>query len=171
MLKLFSKNTSALTKRNILDILKLKDMNWKYGLKKQEKFFSENIRKKDIHNLLYNSSILVGYTCLRKKKYCDKNLKFNFFHFDTLIINKKFRYLGLGRKLMKFNNKIIKEKKSCGILICKKKMLKFYEKYQWKSSGNKFKNKFIMFYCTKLGKKILIKKTFANDTNFFQNIF
>ena len=162
MYKLFSKLTSKLTKKNILDILKLKDTEWKYGIDKQQKFFYQNIKNDDIHNLFYKCNNLIGYTCLRKKYYPKKNLNNYFLHFDTLIIKKKFRSLGLGHKIMNFNNKIIKNNKSYGILICKKNMVKFYEKFYWTNSKKIFKKKYIMFYCMDFKKKNL-KKLFNFD--------
>ena len=116
MFKLISCETNKLSKKNILEILKLKDTYWRYGISEQKKFFQKKINKNDIHNLLYIKRVLKGYTCLRKKKYSYKSKKIHFFIFDTLVINKKVRSSGYGGKLMKFNNQIINKHKLLAFL-------------------------------------------------------
>ena len=51
----FSKKTYELSKKEISKILELKDQSWSYGNLSQEKFFKKNIKKKDLHNLLFKS--------------------------------------------------------------------------------------------------------------------
>ena len=154
MLKFFSIKTNKLSKKNILDIIKLKNIKWKYGLKKQQIFFKKNIKKFDSHNMLYDKKILVGYTCLRKLKFKRNSRSFKYLIFDTLIIRKKYRHRGFGDKIMKFNNKIIKKQKLTAFLICQKRMVFFYRKFNWIDSQKIFKKKNIMFYPEKLNTKI-----------------
>lgn len=146
MFKLISCETNKLTKKNILEILKLKDTYWRYGISEQKKFFKKKINKNDIHNLLYIKSDLKGYTCLRKKKYLFKSKKFHFFLFDTLVINKKVRSSGYGSKLMKFNNQIINKHKLLAFLICKNKVKPFYKKFRWSDTKVSLNKKSIMIY-------------------------
>ena len=84
--------TEKLSKKNILQICKLKDFHWKFGLQNQISWFNKNIKKNDLHNLLYIKKDLAGYTSLRKGYYnYSKNKKKNFLLFDTLILNPKYR--------------------------------------------------------------------------------
>ena len=55
----------------------------------------------------------------------------NYLHFDTFIIDKKYRSMNYSSKLMQFNNSIIKKKKSFSILLCENDMLKYYSKFNW----------------------------------------
>ena len=46
-------------------IFKLKKKNYNFKLKDQLKWFDTNIKKNDIHNLLFFKKKLIGYNCLR----------------------------------------------------------------------------------------------------------
>ena len=51
--KLISKTTPLLSKKEIKNICILKDTQWKYGIKSQLNWYKKNIKKEDIHNLLF----------------------------------------------------------------------------------------------------------------------
>ncbi len=59
--------TSDLKKGQIFNICALKDTCWKYGIKNQFKWFKNNVKSNDFHNLLYDKNSLIGYTLLRKR--------------------------------------------------------------------------------------------------------
>ena len=130
---LISINTSKLSKKKILEINKLKDTQWKFGVKSQIKWFKKNAKKNDIHNLLYNKSKLIGYTFLRKRTYTTQNSKKkkNYILFDTLVILKKYRNKKISRLLMLFNNTVIIESGLFSFLICKNSLVNFYKKNNW----------------------------------------
>ena len=88
---------------------------------------------------------------LRKKKCFFKNRHISYFHFDTLIIQKKLRNKKISPILMNFTNDFIKFKKAVSVLYCEDNLIKFYTKYKWKKISQK-----ISFQ--KL--KIIIKKMF-----------
>ena len=130
--KLISKETTNLTKEEILKICILKKIHWKYGIKNQLDWFKNNIMDNDIHNLLFIDKKLVGYTALRRKKFFYSYLKKdNYLLFDTLIIDKKYRDMKLSNLLMTFNNAVIKQSDYFSFLICKKGLLDFYKKNKW----------------------------------------
>ena len=130
-IKLKSLKTKSLKKKDIEEICKLKNKEWKYGLKSQLNFFEKNYHKLDIHNLIYFKKKLIGYTALRKRLYGIRNNFKKYLLFDTLIIDSKFRKKKLSFELMNFNNKVIKKNKKFSFLICKSKMIKFYKKFDW----------------------------------------
>lgn len=130
-MRLYSKKTFQLDKSIINQILNLKDSYWKFGIKSQRQFFLKNIKKKDIHNLLFINSRLVGYTLLKNMQIKQNDNLINYLHFDTFIIDKKYRSMNYSPKLMQFNNSIIKKKKSFSILLCENDMLKYYSKFNW----------------------------------------
>src|SRR6056300_1538592 len=113
--------SSRLTNHEIKQICLLKDKQWKFGIKSQLKWFKNNIKEFDLHNLFYINSKLVGYTLLRKRSYKIENLKKNthYFLFDTLVIDKKYRGMKLSDLLMSFNNTIIKQSGFLSFLICR----------------------------------------------------
>ena len=132
-IKLVSKLSSHLSKKDIMNICYLKNKQWNFGIKSQLEWFKTNIKSNDIHNLFYIHSNLIGYTALRIKTYKVNGSKKNkkYFLFDTLIINKKYRNLNLSSILMNFNNFIIKQSGYFSFLICKKKLINFYIKFGW----------------------------------------
>ena len=137
MFKLLNLKTTDLNKNLVIEILKLKNTHWKKGLESQKKHFKENISKSDIHILLYYKKRLSGYVLLRKKKCFFKNRHISYFHFDTLIIQKKLRNKKISPNLMNFTNDFIKFKKAVSVLYCEDNLIKFYTKYKWKKISQK----------------------------------
>ena len=132
---LSSKKTNQLNKKEVSNILNLKEQQWKFGLNSQKKFFKKNVKNYDFHNFIYssqNKKNLIGYTCFRIRHLSVENQKFKYMLLDSIIIKKKFQKKNYGRKLMKFNNSFIKKKKLPSFLFCSKKNLKFFEMFKWK---------------------------------------
>ena len=90
-LSLVSLNTLKLNKDKIIKISKLKDSQWRFGINSQLEWFKNNIKRNDIHNLLYIKSKLIGYTLLRRRSFNNNNLLKKYILFDTLIIHKDYR--------------------------------------------------------------------------------
>jgi len=131
IVKLISKKVEKLSKSEILEICKLKEEQWKYDIKSQIDYFNKNVKKNDVHNLLFINTKLAGYTLLRKRSCLINKIKKKYFFLDTLIIKKKFREQKKSRLLMDFNNEIIKQYKMFSFLICNKNFLKYYKKFNW----------------------------------------
>ena len=131
--------SKKLIKKEIKEICLLKDQHWKFGLNSQLRWFENNVKKKDINNLLYIKSKLIGYTLLRKRSCKIDNLekKTNYLLFDTLIIDKNFRNIKLSNLLMNFNNFIIKDTGLFSFLVCENKLVDFYKKNEWKKLNRK----------------------------------
>lgn len=127
-LSIFTKN---LNNQTIKKICKLKNVHWKFGLKSQIKFFKDNLKKNDIHNLIVKDKELIAYTALRNLNFFIGKKKIRYLRFDTLIVDKKYRGKGYSNKIMELNNKTIKNKKKPSILICRKNMVKFYSNHGW----------------------------------------
>lgn len=138
VIKLFSIKTKELNPKILLQIIKLKKSFWHYSIKSHYFWFKKNIDKNDIHNLLIFNNNLVGYTALRKR-FCFIKKKISYLYFDTLIIKKKFRGIGLFPILMYFNNFIIKKNKERSFLLCNKNSINLYKDFNWKLIN---KNKF-----------------------------
>ena len=129
---LISLDTLKLNKEKIIQISKLKDSQWNFGLKSQIKWIQKNVKKNDIHNLLYIKSKLIGYTLLRRRSFNTSNqFKKKYLLFDTLIIHKDYRNKKLSKLMMVFNNTIIKETGFFSFLICKNDLVSFYKKNGW----------------------------------------
>ena len=136
---LISFNTSQLSKDKVAQICKLKDSQWKFGIKSQHQWFKDNVKKNDIHNLLYIKSKLIGYTLLRIRLYNTDNnsKKKNYILFDTLVIDKNYRKKKLSNLMMNYNNLVIKETGFFSFLICKSNLVNFYKKNNWTKLNKK----------------------------------
>ena len=129
--------TKKLKKDVILNICKLKNTHWKYGVRSQLKWFYEHIQDNDIHNLAYIKKKLVGYILLRKKNFLSKKLKLNYLYYDTLIVAKKYRKHKIAYKLTNLAAKVIIKSKLHSMLLCEKKNETFYKKNKWKKMNTK----------------------------------
>ena len=119
-------------------ILHLKMQHYKYSYSKQKLWFKNKIKNNDLHNVIFYNKKLIGYTCLRQKKYSNSKNQFKKnLIFDTCLIDKDFRFLGLGALLMRFNNKIIRKRRKPAFLLCKKDLVNFYKKFKWKKINKK----------------------------------
>jgi hypothetical protein len=133
-----SKKTFQLKKNEIVQICKLKNSFWKFGLRSNLDWFKNNIKRNDIHNLFFANFKLIGYTVLRVNSLFKNKNKIKYFYFDTLIIDKKYRSNKLSSILMNFNNQTILNNKKISFLICQKQMIKFYKKFFWKLLNKKY---------------------------------
>lgn len=159
-MNLYSKSSNKLSKNQVLNICRLKDTHWKYGLKSQKNFFFKNVGREDIHNIIFIKKKIIGYTLLRKSKIKYSRKQENYLHFDTLIINKKFRGKNISKKLMQLNNRIIKKNKTFSILLCNKSMIKYYQRFNWNEIDKKMirvrSRKTYMIYNKKMKKKFIL---------------
>ena len=161
-----TKLSKNLSKSEINQICKLKNTQWKHTLVSQINWFKKFVKKNDIHNFVINKKKIVGYTFLRKRTlFIKKNfIKKNYLYFDTLIINKDFRNLGLGKKVMILNSKIIRRNKLPSFLVCEKNLMKFYKKFGWK----KLNKKSVEFEDYKIKKKSIMSFNLKKFENKFK---
>ncbi len=138
-MKFYKKPTLKLKKKDILDIAKLKNSHWNFGITSQLKWFKDqkNVFKNDFHLFLRKTKKIVGYVQLGKRKYILNSKDNNYYLFRTLIVLKKERNEKLAKKIMFEVSKFIKKKKIPAFLLCKKNLIKFYEKYGWDKLNKK----------------------------------
>ena len=143
-MKFYKKLTLRLKKKDILDIVKLKNSHWNFSISSQLSWFknNNNVFKNDFHLFLKKNEKIVGYVQLGKRKYILNSKVNNYYLFRTLIVTKKERNKKLATKIMNEVSKFIKQKKLPSFLLCKKNLIKFYEKHGWiKFTKKKFKVK------------------------------
>ena len=157
MIKLISLKTNEIKKKQINDILLLKDQHWKFGIKSQLNNFKNNFHKSDVNNCLFLKDELIGYTALKLRSFSNNNNKY--FLFDTLIIKKKYRNKNYSSILMDFNNFIIKNNNKSSFLICNKEMTKFYKNHHWRNL-----NKNEVFFSDCKTNKIVMSYNYFNKT-------
>ena len=82
-----SVHTCKLKKKDIIQICKLKNSYWNFGLKSNLRWFKKNVKKNDINNLIYLKKKIIGYTLFRKRTVIINKKKIKYLYFDTLIID------------------------------------------------------------------------------------
>ena len=141
-MKFYKKLTLKLKKKDILDIAKLKNSHWIFGIISQLNWFKDqkNVFKNDFHLFLKKNKKIIGYVQLGKRKYVLNSKENSYYLFRTLIVLKKERNEKLAKKIMHEVSNFIKQKKLPSFLLCKKNLIKFYEQYGWiKLNKKKFK--------------------------------
>ena len=126
-----SAKTIKLKKKEILSICKLKNTEWKYGIKSQLMWFKKNIKNNDIHNMVFLKKNLVGYNLLRKRLFLLNGKKNFYLYFDTIIVLKKYRKMKIGKLICELSSIIIKKTNFHSMLICQNTLIKFYKKFKW----------------------------------------
>ena len=108
--------TSKLNKRQINEIISLKNLYWGFGEESQKIWFKKNALLNDTHNLMVVNNEIVGYTFLSNRNlkiYHLSKLKNNLGYtlFSTLILKQKYRNYFYVSRMMNFNSGIILKKK------------------------------------------------------------
>ena len=86
--------------------------------------------------MMFINSKLIAYTLLRKRNYIVDKVFKKYLLFDTLVLGKKYRNKKLSNLIMYFDNEIIRQNKKLSFLICKKDLIDFYKKFNWKLIKN-----------------------------------
>ena len=137
-MKFQSIKTSELNKKQIDQILNLKNIHWKHGYESQLTWFKKNALLDDFHNLMLINNEIVGYTFLANRslkmfRLNKINKKVSYTLFATLILSEKYRNFFYVSKFMKFNSKIIYKKNNPSFLLCHEHNLKLYKFFGWLS--------------------------------------
>ena len=137
-MKFQSIKTSELNKKQIDQILNLKNIHWKHGYESQLTWFKKNALLDNSHNLMLINNEIVGYTFLANRSlkifHINKiNKKVSYTLFATLILSEKYRNFFYFSKFMKFNSKIIYKKNNPSFLLCHEHNLKLYKFFGWSS--------------------------------------
>ena len=132
-MKFYKIPTLKLKKKDVLDIAELKNSHWNFGISSQLSWFNnnKNVFKNDFHLFIKKTEKIISYVQLGKRKYILNSKEKNYFLFRTLIVLKEEINEKLAKKIMQEVSKFIKKKKLPSFLLCKKNLIKFYEKYGW----------------------------------------
>ena len=157
MLSLIKVKTKNLSIKQINKICKIKMQKWKFNFKSQKKFLLKNYDLDDIHQMVLIQDKIVGYNCLK----FIKNLNKTIIIFDSLIIDKNYRGMGISNMILLSSINEIKNKKKQCYLYSDKSLQKYYEKFGWVRIDKKNikierkNNMILMKFQSKLSKKVL----------------
>ena len=173
-MKLIKIKNKEIDKLMIDKICKFKMKFWKYNLNSQLDFFYENHNNDDLHFIITNNKRILAYNVLKKRIFTKidkskKNVKRYFFLFDSFLVDEDYRNQNLGSKHLKENKIYLKKVGKPGFLLCKKKLINFYTKNDWKLIVNKNfrvknykKKKYLMSFNFNLNKQDIPTKFILN---------
>lgn len=139
-----------LTEQDLEKIVSLKKKHWNYSTEEHQNWINNNINKDDIHVLMIENEVLVGYLNLIQTEVILNNEIHFFLGIGNVCSLEK--GLGYGRELLIGMQKYLFENNFKGVLFCKDKLVGFYSRFGWKLiDKNKiisenYKNVNIMFY-------------------------
>ena len=120
---------SELSRTELEKIISIKKKHWSYTSIEHENWISDNICNDDIHVMMLENEILVGYMNLVNVEVIINNQKNIFLGIGNVcsLIQGK----GYGKKLILGVQEFIIKNNFKGILFCKNKLVDFYKKYNW----------------------------------------
>jgi len=123
-----------LNKELLLEIVHLKKLSWDYPISNHLKWIEENIRENDIHFLLYDNDLFVAYMNLVEVHVRQNDKQIPFWGIGNVC--SKYKGRGDGKKLMNEVNSFLTNNSFYGLLFCKKHLVEFYNKFDWKLITN-----------------------------------
>ena len=115
----------------IKNIIELKQQYWSYPIESQLKWIKNNIHNDDLHVMLYDEKLLIGYLNLVKLEVEIDGVKYQANGLGNLCVDKNRTKLGLGKIMVTMANKILDETKCMGFLLCHLELVEFYKKAGW----------------------------------------
>lgn len=122
--------TNEMVTETIEIINDLKNQYWKHTKEEHMKWFKDNIKSDDEHLLIWGHNLLAYLNLIHVDVEIDKR-PYRMFGIGNVCVSKERKHAGIGTILMATVNAFLKEKKSCGLLLCHENMLKFYESCGW----------------------------------------
>lgn len=126
------KQTKELNEYDMDSLIALKQQYWNYSTNKQEKWFEKNIIADDYHILIYlGGGGLLAYLNAVNVEVDINYSQHRMMGIGNVCVDEKHTHTGVGSILMACINAFIKQSLSCGILLCKEKLIPFYESLNW----------------------------------------
>lgn len=141
---------SQISNKELKDIIDLKNIHWQYSFNQHLHWIEKNIFDDDIHVLMSENQILLGYLNLVKIKTIINGRNFDFYGIGNVCSKKN--GLGYGRELLIATREYLLKNNYKGILFCKDELINFYEKFGYilicknKIVSDKYKNTNIMVF-------------------------
>lgn len=127
---------SQISEHEIDKIVSLKNIHWNYSTVEHKNWITINIKKDDIHVLMFENEVLVGYMNLIQTEALLNSENFYFLGIGNVCAKEKRR--GYGEKLLIEVNNYLTDNNKQGILFCKDELISFYKKYNWLSIDKHF---------------------------------
>jgi predicted GNAT family N-acyltransferase len=116
---------------NILKIIRLKRQFWKYNYISQYRWIRSNLKANDIHCMLFDSTMLIGYVCLVQDEIKINGRTERCIILSNVIVDKYIRGKGISVNLLSSVVSYVGDGIPM-ILFCKDGLIDFYKKIGFK---------------------------------------
>lgn len=132
-LNMYLKQTKELNAYDMDSLTALKQQYWNYSIDEQKKWFGKNIIADDYHVLIYRGGGggLCAYLNAVNVEIDINYSQHRMMGIGNVCVDEKHTHEGIGGILMACINSFIRQSSSCGILLCKEKLIPFYESSNW----------------------------------------
>jgi len=156
-----------ITESELEKICILKKQHWDYSIQEQMQWIQKNLTINDVHLLLKNNEeVIIGYINLINLCIKFDNKLTDIIGIGNVCVDKNYQKNQYGFFLMKTAEYYLKKKRENGILLCKEKLIPFYDTIRW----NRFNgitrinetiyNGVVYVYDKILSNEIIINKNF-----------
>lgn len=126
------KRSKELNEQDMNSLIALKQQYWNYSTAEQKKWFEKNINADDRHILIYRGGgVLLAYLNAVNVEVDIDDSRHRMMGIGNVCVDEKHAHAGAGSILMACMNAFIRQSSSCGILLCKERLIPFYESSNW----------------------------------------
>lgn len=129
--KISIKKTVELSNEELFELIQLKQQYWPHNEEQQMEWIHNNIKSHDYHILIRDSNNLLAYLDMVNIMVEFDHKRAKMFGIGNVCVDKKHTKTGMGSMLIGVTNCFLKQKKMCGILLCKDHVVGFYKRNQW----------------------------------------
>lgn len=115
--------------RDVLRAIAVKSVAWPHPIESQLKWIVDNMEPEDMHVFLIENGIDVAYMTLSPVKGILNKQETNFLGIGCVCTAVK--GLGYGKRLMQGVNSYLEKNSFKGLLFCRDRVVKFYQKNYW----------------------------------------
>jgi len=119
-----------INRKDLLLICDIKRAFGDYSLESQLDWINNNLADDDVHFMLFNNGVLVGYLNIINTYFKCNGILYSAFGIGNVCTIEK--CMGYGSLLLEKINCYILKKNKYGLLFCKNNLIAFYSKYNWK---------------------------------------
>lgn len=131
MIKICSVKVQDTAPELVKEIIQIKQQAWDYSDAQQIQWMQDNLRDDDMHMLLFDDDALCAYLNLVRVRLAVDGVCSDAIGIGNVCVAKDKRSMNYGRLLMQAVNTMLKKSNQIGILLCRDRLVGFYENSGW----------------------------------------
>lgn len=127
-MKFILTNHDELTEKQLYNIANIKSQHWVYPIDSQIDWIQNVYKKSDTHIFLMDNDVLIGYVAIAEISIVADEKNLNVFGISCLCVDKRYLNKGYGSLIMERALRFAKDNEKSICLLCKEKLVRFYER-------------------------------------------